>query len=86
MKKIIVILGVLCIHACKKTESPSPPPSPVVQEESIKFTTNLDTGNINVTDTIPLVISVSSKIPTAGVLYSITATWTDSSKQIFKFI
>ncbi|MFM1776084.1 MAG: hypothetical protein RJA53_1694 [Bacteroidota bacterium] len=84
MKKIVVILGVLCIHACKKTETPSPPPSPVVQEESIKFTTNLDTGNINVTDTIPLVISVSSKIPTAGVLYLITATWTDSSKQIFK--
>lgn len=84
MKKIIVILGVLCIYACKKTETPSPSPTPVVQEESIKFTTNLDTGNINVTDTIPLVISVSSKIPTAGVLYSITATWTDSSKQIFK--
>ncbi len=74
MKKIIVILGVLCIYACKKTETPSPSPTPVVQEESIKFTTNLDTGNINVTDTIPLVISVSSKIPTAGVLYSITAT------------
>jgi hypothetical protein len=84
MKKVIVILGVFCIYACKKTETPSTPTTPVVQEELISFTTNLDNITYNITDTIPLVVSVSSKIPTAGLLYSITATWTDSSKQIFK--
>jgi hypothetical protein len=84
MKKIIVILGVLCIYACKKTETPSTPPPPIVQEESINFTTNWDNVTNNVTDTIPFVVTVSSKIPTAGVLYSITATWSDSAKQIFK--
>ena len=85
MKKNIFILGFLCICGCNKIETSSTPPtSVVIQEESIKFTTNLDSGTYNLTDTVPLVISVSSKIPTAGLLYSIIATWTDSSKQIFK--
>ena len=84
MKKIIVILGVLCLYACKKTEGPSTPPSPIIQEEPISFTTNWDNVTNNVTDTIPFIVNISSKIPTAGVLYSITATWSDSSKQIFK--
>ncbi len=70
--------------SCNKTEVPTNPPLVVVQEEAIKFTTNLDTGTYNVADTLPLRISVSSKLPNAGVIYSITATWTDSSKQIFK--
>jgi hypothetical protein len=84
MKKIIVILGILCLYACKKTETPSTPPPTVVQEEPISFTTNWDNVTNNVTDTIPLVVTVSSKIPKAGILYSISATWVDSSKQIFK--
>jgi len=33
---------------------------------------------------LPLVITVSSKLPKAGILYSILLNWTDSSKQIFK--
>ena len=84
MKKIIVILGVLCIHACKKTETPSTPPPTTIQEESIKFTTNIDTGAYYVSDTLPLIVSISSKLPTAGVMVSIISTWTDSSKQIHK--
>ena len=84
MKKVIFALGVLFVFACSKTEVPSTPPIPIVQEETIKFTTNLDTGTYNVADTLPLVISVSSKLPSAGVLYSILLNWTDSSKQIFK--
>ena len=71
------------LFACSKTDKVAPPVA-VVQEESIKFTTNLDTGTFNVVDTLPLVITVSSKLPSAGILYSITATWTDSSKQVFK--
>jgi hypothetical protein len=85
MKKLIIALIILFIISCSKTEVPvTPPPTPVVQEESIKFATNLDTGTYNVIDTLPIVITVSSKLPSAGVLYSITTTWTDSSKQIFK--
>lgn len=56
----------------------------VVAEDPVKFTTNLDTGTFNTADTVPVNISVSSKMPTAGFVYSITATWIDSSKQIFK--
>jgi len=85
MKKAILALGFLYLISCTKTETPvAPPPIAVSQEEPIKFTTNLDTGTYNVTDTLPLVINVSSKIPVAGLTYSITTTWTDSSKQIFK--
>ena len=54
------------------------------KEEAIKFSTNLDTGTYNVFDTLPLVITVSSKLPKAGIVYSILVNWTDSTKQIFK--
>ena len=84
MKRVIFALGVLFVFACSKTEVPATPPVVVVQEEAIKFTTNLDTGTYNVADTLPLVVTVSSKLPSAGVLYSIMVNWTDSSKQIFK--
>ena len=84
MKRVIFALGVLFLFACNKTEVPVTPPVVVIQEEAIKFTTNLDTGTYNVADTLPLVVTVSSKLPSAGVLYSILVNWTDSSKQIFK--
>jgi hypothetical protein len=77
MKRVIFFLGILFVFACSKTEVPKTPPVVVVQEEAIKFTTNLDTGTYNVADTLPLVVTVSSKIPSAGILYSIIATWTD---------
>lgn len=78
MKNLYLIAIVLFLFACKKTDDS------LNKEESIKFTTNLDTGTDSVTDTMPLVITVSSKIPNAGVLYSITAIWLDSSRQIFR--
>jgi hypothetical protein len=84
MKRVILALGILFVFACSKTEVPAIPPVVVVQEEAIKFTTNLDTGTYNVADTLPLVVTLSSKLPSAGVLYSILVNWTDSSKQIFK--
>jgi hypothetical protein len=84
MKNINLVLGILLAFACSKTEVPAIPPVVVVQEEAIKFTTNLDTGTYNVADTLPLVVTLSSKLPSAGVLYSILVNWTDSSKQIFK--
>jgi hypothetical protein len=84
MKNITLVLGILLAFACSKTEVPATPPVVVIQEEAIKFTTNLDTGTYNVADTLPLVVTLSSKLPSAGVLYSILVNWTDSSKQIFK--
>jgi hypothetical protein len=87
MKRAIFILGVLYAYACTKTEAPvvtPTPTTPVAQEEAVKFSTNLDTGTYYVSDTVPLVITVSSKAPSAGFLYSVITTWTDSSKQIFK--
>lgn len=85
MKRLIFALGFLFALSCTKTDSGTTPPSTnPVAEESIKFSTNLDTGSYNVADTLPLIVSVTSKIPNAGIVYSITATWNDSAKQVFK--
>jgi len=84
MKKVIFALGILFVFACSKTDVPVTPPVVFVQEEAIKFTTNLDTGTYIVADTLPLVVNVSSKAPASGFMYSIITTWTDSAKQIFK--
>lgn len=85
MQRVIFSLGLLFLISCTKTDKGSSTNPPIViAEESIKFSTNFDTGTYNVIDTLPLSISISSKLPAAGVTYSITATWTDSSKQIFK--
>lgn len=78
--KNLNIIGILFFAiACKKLDK-----TPAVTEETIRFTTNLDTILFNTTDTIPLSITISSKIPTAGIVYALTTTWTDSAKQIFK--
>ncbi len=74
-----LVFFIICAIACKKTET-----TPSVQEEPIKFTTDLDDESFNVTDTLPLTITISSKIPAAGLKLSILSTWTDSTKQIFK--
>lgn len=84
MKRVIFVLGVLFLIACKKSEVAVTPPVVVVPEEAVKFSTNLDTGTYYVSDTLPLIITVSTKIPAAGFIYSVTSTWTDSAKQIFK--
>jgi hypothetical protein len=90
MKNTFIVWGLLLIFACSKTESDqtnnnSAPTSPATtSEENIKFTTSIDSGYFLVNDTIPISITVSSKIPSAGLIYSITTTWSDSSKIISK--
>ena len=84
MKRVIFALVIVFVFACSKTEVPKTPALTIEKEEAIKFTTNLDTGTYNVADTLPLVITVSSKAPASGFIYSIITTWTDSVKQIFK--
>ncbi|MFM1756459.1 MAG: hypothetical protein RL621_1414, partial [Bacteroidota bacterium] len=83
MKKLIFALGIFIFAACTKTDKGNTAPL-VVAEDPVKFTTNLDTGVYNASDTVPLNIKVSSTMPAAGFLYAIVATWTDSSKQIYK--
>ena len=84
MKKVFFVLGIVFVFSCSKTEVPKTPALTIEKEEAIKFITNLDTGTYNVADTLPLVVTVSSKAPASGFIYSIITTWTDSVKQIFK--
>ena len=85
MRKLIFALGLLFVLSCTKTETTTNTPAPVtVQEDAIKFNTNLDTGKYTVIDTLPLSVNVSSKLPSAGVIYSVIVNWVDSSKEIYK--
>jgi hypothetical protein len=84
MKRVIFALGILFVFACSKTEVPATPPVVVVQEESIKFSTNLDSISYSIADSIFLVLSVSSKIPSNGLIYTVNSTWVDSNKLVFK--
>lgn len=71
MKKLIFALAIFILAACTKTDKGNSKQT-VVAEDPIKFTTNLDTGIYNASDTVPLNITVSSSMPTAGFLYAIT--------------
>jgi hypothetical protein len=53
-------------------------------EESIKFTTNLDTGLLYVEDILPLKIDITSVLPKTGAAISIETSNKDSNKVIFK--
>lgn len=84
MNKVsILIFATFLFFACKKTEKVSPPTTPNI-EDAIQFVTNLDTGTYNLYDTLPLNITVNSKLPSKGLLYSINIIWQDSSKQVYK--
>jgi hypothetical protein len=64
MKKVLFSSTILFLWACTKTEQTTTPPPPVViQEESIKFSTNLDTGTFYIADTLPLEIKMNSTLP-----------------------
>jgi hypothetical protein len=87
MKRVIFALGVIIVFACSKTEVPVIPPTPVVQEETIKFSISPDMTSNNYLlnkDTLDLIISVNSKIPSQGILYSIQVNRADSSVAVFK--
>ena len=87
MKRAIFALGVLFVFACSKTEVRVIPPTPVVQEETIKFSISPDITSNNYLlnkDTLDLIISVNSKIPSQGILYSIQVNRADSSVAVFK--
>jgi len=89
MKRVIFALGILFVIACSKTEIPVTPtlPTPSVQEEAIKFSVipDIANGTLNLSsDTLNLNISVSSKIPSLGILLSLEVKRNDTSLTIFK--
>jgi hypothetical protein len=85
MNRVIFALGfIIVLVSCKKTETPITPPPVLIQEESIKFTTNLDSITYSIADSISLVLTVSSKIPSNGLIYLVNSTWVDSNKLVFK--
>jgi hypothetical protein len=87
MKRVIFALGVLFVSACSKTEVPAIPPVLVIQEEAIKFSISPDMTSINYLlnkDTLDLIISVNSKIPSQGIIYNIQVNRADSSVAVFK--
>lgn len=77
MKRVFFAFGTLFIIACSKTESNNITSNPtstqpvVLTEENIKFTSNIDSGYFLSNDTLPISITVSSKAPSAGFIYSI---------------
>ena len=88
MKKVIFLLGILFVISCTKTEAPSAPaPTPIAQEESIKFTISPDITSNNYLlnkDSLDLTISVNSKIPSQGIIYNVQVIRTDSNLTVFK--
>jgi hypothetical protein len=89
MKRVIFVLGILLVFACSKTEVPvtPTPTTPVVQEESIKFNLTPTSSNSNIVttnDTINITISLNSKLPTNGVVYSIDVKRLDSAISVYK--
>jgi len=85
MKNVIFILGVMLVISCTKTEVPSP--TPTIQEESIKFSVSPDVTSNNyllIKDTFDLTISINSKIPSQGIIYSVQVMRTDSNLTVFK--
>jgi hypothetical protein len=89
MKKVLLAL-VIFTCACSKSEPTSSNPQAstplaAITEENIKFSTNIDSGYFIINDTLPLSITVSSKVPSSGLIYSVLTTWSDSSKFVSKF-
>jgi len=88
MKKGILVLFVLSFIGCSKKESiPDAPIVPVVVEEPVKFTLSPDIAASNyllTKDTLEFTITVSSKMPSSGFIYSIVISRLDTALTLFK--
>ena len=88
MKKGILVLFVLSLLGCSKKEViPDPPIVPVVVEEPVKFTLSPDLSASNyllTKDTLEFTITVSSKMPSSGFIYSIAISRLDSTLALYK--
>lgn len=85
---ITLAFGFLFLLACSKTEIPATIiPVPIIQEDAIKFTVSPDisSGTINLsTDSIAFTVNVSSKLPSAGIIYSIEVKRVDTAITTYK--
>ena len=88
MKKGILVLFVLSLLGCSKKEViPDAPIVPVVVEEPVKFTLSPDLSASNyllTKDTLEFTITVSSKMPSSGFIYSIAISRLDSALALYK--
>ena len=88
MKKGILVLFVLAFLGCSKKDTiPATPIVPVVVEEPVKFTLSPDIAASNfllTKDTLEFTITVSSKMPSSGFIYSIAISRVDTALGIFK--
>ena len=88
MKKGILVLFVLSFIGCSKKEViPVTPVVPVVVEEPVKFTLSPDLSASNyllTKDTLEFTITVSSKMPSSGFIYSIDISRLDSTLTLYK--
>ena len=88
MKKGILVLFVLSLLGCSKKEViPDAPIVPVVVEEPVKFTLSPDLSASNyllTKDTLEFTITVSSKMPSSGFVYSIAISRLDSALALYK--
>ena len=85
MKHLFLCLAIIATVSCSKTESSPVIPPP--EEEAIKFTTSPDNAVGTVTtsnDTLGVLINISSKLPTAGVNFSIEVKNTDNNNSVMK--
>lgn len=84
--KFLILGGCLVFLSvsCTKTDTGNnnQPITPIVQEESLKFTSNIDSVNYIVGDSLSLNFTISTKLPTNGISFSSILTWSDSSKVI----
>ena len=88
MKKGILVLFVLSFIGCSKKEViPDAPIVLVVVEEPVKFTLSPDLSASNyllTKDTLEFTITVSSKMPSSGFIYSIAISRLDSTLALYK--
>ena len=88
MRHLFIGFIIIAIISCTKTETtPVPPPVVIIEEELIKFSTIPDNtvGNITTSnDTIGIWINISSKLPAAGVNFSVELKNSDNNNSILK--
>ncbi len=80
-----VLLFVFYSTSCTKTETLNNQQiNPIVQEESLKFNSNIDSVNYIIGDSLSLNFSITTKLPSNGITFSSILTYSDSSKIISK--
>ena len=64
MSKVKLIIVLIIFFACKKPttqDSVITPVTPIVPEEAIRFTTNIDTGKVILDGDLTLTVNITSK-------------------------